>query len=279
MKQWDKTKNGDIDPGKLRPNSNMIVHWSCSDPVCKCPHEWPARIADRTHAKCPTDCPFCATPPLKVCIHNSLEYNYPELANEWNTNKNGDLKPSEVSTKSNRNIWWICSINHNHQWDTIIYSRTDPDHPTGCPFCRKKTEGDLLKWLIEQLPDHTIEPQQTFDWCCGPTTNRELPYDFYIVELNRLIELDGPQHFEDINNWKPFKETRKNDIYKMKLALEHDIAVIRITQTMFKKRKAEMKDILLPHILNEELNYVFLSDGNEYRNHKAMLTKALKSAK
>jgi hypothetical protein len=65
----------------------------------------------------------------------------------------------------------------------------------------------------------------------------------------------------------------------MKLALEHDIAVIRITQTMFKQRKAEMKDILLPHILNEELNYVFFSEGNEYRNHKAMLTRALKSAK
>jgi len=275
MKQWHKTMNEGIDPGKLRPSSGIKVYWSCSDPVCNCIHEWPAKICSRTNLDHQSGCPFCNTAPKRTCIHNSLEYKHPEISAEWNHNKNGDLKPSVVPSGSGIMVWWTCSNNSAHEWKAVIGDRTAKN--SGCPHCKHKTEAALFDWLVEQLPDYTIKPQKTFSWCCGITSNRRLRYDFYIVELNRIIELDGPQHFEDISNWKSFKETRKKDIHKMKCALEHDIPVIRITQVMFKERKADMKDILLPHILDEKLQYVFLCEDNEYRTHKAMLTKTLKN--
>jgi len=277
MKQWHPTKNEGIDPTKLTPGSRVYAHWLCSNAACGCLHEWPAAIYNRTNADYPTGCPFCSPVPLRVCIHNSLEFNYPEIAKEWDIDKNGELKPSEVATKSNLRVSWICQKNPNHKWDAYIYSRTC-DY-SGCPDCRHKTQAELLEWLIDVFSDSDVKPQKTFDWCRGEISNRKLPFDFYLVKLNRIIELDGSQHFEQVSNWTSFKETRKRDIYKMKLALGHDIPVIRITQTMFKKRQAEMKDILLPYILDEKLKYVFLCEDNEYRTHKAMLTNALKDVK
>jgi len=280
MKEWDYEKNMDIDPYTLSVSSHIVVAWTCPNvcPIGGCKHEWPSKIQDRTYEN-PRGCPYCAPNSTVFCYHQTLEYLYPGLADEWNTDKNGQLKPSEVTPGSDKRVWWTCNKNSCHQWKAIIKTRTYPDRQSGCPFCKNKTEGEVLEWLSKQFPGHTIKPHEPFDWCRGEKSNCCLPYDFYIVELNKIIELDGPQHFKDVSNWRPFKETRKIDIYKMKLALEQGIAVIRITQTMFKRRKAEMRDILLPHILNEKLKYVFLSEGNEYRNHKTMLTNALKYAK
>jgi len=273
MKQWDFSKNKDIDPGKLAPCSNVRAHWICNEAECGCIHEWQTCIQNRTMGG--HGCSWCSPCPLHVCIHNSLEFKYPEIAKEWDTSKNGILKPSEVSCGSQKKVWWKCR-KMGHKWKTCISSRTGSEK-TGCPFCRNKTQNDLFDWLTEQFPNYTIKPEKTFGWCRGITSRSLLRHDFYIVELNRIIELDGPQHFKDISNWEPCKDIRIKDIRKMKIAHEHDIPVIRITQTMFKKRKAEMIDLLLPHILDEELEYVFLCEDNEYRTHKAMLTKALKN--
>ena len=43
--------------------------------------------------------------------------------------------------------------------------------------------------------------------------------------LKIIIELDGPQHFIQIMNWKSPEETRKGDIYKMKCAGEQKCIV------------------------------------------------------
>ena len=33
---------------------------------------------------------------------------YPELLVEWNYEKNGDMKPNNVSYASNKKAWWKC---------------------------------------------------------------------------------------------------------------------------------------------------------------------------
>ena len=57
-----------------------------------------------------------------------------------------------------------------------------------------------------------------------------LPYDFYILNFNIIIELDGMQHFSQIQNWDPPEKTRKNDIFKMKKAIESKYNIIRLFQ-------------------------------------------------
>ena len=40
-----------------------------------------------------------------------------------------------------------------------------------------------------------------------------LPFDFYIPDLDLIIELDGDQHFEQVSNWTPCNKTREKDVH------------------------------------------------------------------
>lgn len=71
---------------------------------------------------------------------NSLAVMYPHLVGEWNSIKNGSLKPEYVSGKSNKKVWWLCS--KNHEWQATIYSRTSG---TGCPTCYKENKKKIIK--------------------------------------------------------------------------------------------------------------------------------------
>ena len=63
----------------------------------------------------------------------------------------------------------------------------------------------------------------------------ELPnrrFDFYLPELNRLIEFDGRQHFDYVNNWhktkEEFEKAQLRDQEKNQYALSHSIHLVRI---------------------------------------------------
>ena len=38
----------------------------------------------------------------------NLQSQYPEIAKEWDYEKNGDLLPSQVSKSSAVRVWWKC---------------------------------------------------------------------------------------------------------------------------------------------------------------------------
>ena len=43
---------------------------------------------------------------------------YPDIAKEWHPKKNKKLTPSDVTSKSNKTVWWICK--KGHEWDASI---------------------------------------------------------------------------------------------------------------------------------------------------------------
>lgn len=59
---------------------------------------------------------------------------------------------------------------------------------------------------------------------------RELPFDFYLPELNTCIEYDGEQHFKESNLYGPekFLSTQANDKLKDKYCIENGIKLIRL---------------------------------------------------
>lgn len=69
---------------------------------------------------------------------NSLSAKYPDIANEWDSDKNGDLKPDDVTYGSNLNVSWICPICH-HSYKKKISNRTAPSKQNTigakCPIC------------------------------------------------------------------------------------------------------------------------------------------------
>ncbi|HHD2751341.1 TPA: zinc-ribbon domain-containing protein [Clostridium perfringens] len=64
---------------------------------------------------------------------NYLAIKRPDLANEWNTIKNGDLTPYDVTCGSGKKVWWKCV--KGHEWKAVIGDRV---RGNGCPYCSGK---------------------------------------------------------------------------------------------------------------------------------------------
>ena len=63
---------------------------------------------------------------------NDLKTRYPDIADQWHQELNGELTPETVLAGSNRKAWWICP--QGHVWEAVIASRTGRKK-TGCPVC------------------------------------------------------------------------------------------------------------------------------------------------
>ena len=61
---------------------------------------------------------------------SSLASKYPEIAMQWNHERNLSLKPEMVTPASNKKIWWKCQ--NGHEWQASIASR---NKGVGCPYC------------------------------------------------------------------------------------------------------------------------------------------------
>ena len=92
---------------------------------------------------------------------NSLAKKHPELIDEWDTSKNGDFTPSNVSYKSHKRVWWKCSVCGN-EWNAPISSRSNG---FGCPKCgiermvdvRNQRYLDIHGSLLDANTDFLLE--------------------------------------------------------------------------------------------------------------------------
>ena len=68
----------------------------------------------------------------KFCKEISLALLYPELAKEWDYEKNYPLRPEDVFAHSGKAAWWNC--NKEHSYNMMISNRSN-SHGAGCPYC------------------------------------------------------------------------------------------------------------------------------------------------
>lgn len=97
----------------------------------------------------------------------------------------------------------------------------------GCNNCKESHGEKYIKNILEYKKIKYIQ-QKKFKNC---KYLRELPFDFYLPELNVCIEYDGKQHFEIIDFWGGknglILRKEKDDI-KNNYCLENNIKLIRI---------------------------------------------------
>ena len=83
----------------------------------------------------------------------SLLFSNPEIAKEWNYEKNGKLKPEYFAANSNKKVWWKCS--QGHEWQASIDHRS---RGNGCPYCSGR-------YVIEGKNDlQTVNPSLAKEW-------------------------------------------------------------------------------------------------------------------
>ena len=148
-KEWSE-KNYPLKPTEVTSGSNKKVWWKCSQG-----HEWMASIKNRVHG---AGCPYCGYRKLLTGF-NDLETTRPDIAKEWDYEKNAPLTPDKVFTFANKKVWWKCA--NGHSWNTLISTRSNGSQ---CPYCseiellpgyndlKSKYPALALEWSDKNLP-------------------------------------------------------------------------------------------------------------------------------
>lgn len=175
-KQWHPRKNGVLKPTDFTYGSGKKVWWKCPNGP---DHEWEIGIYARTSRNSSTEgkgCPYCDG--KKVSRENSLEVKNSQLSKEWDLKKNGTLTPRDVTSGSNRKVWWLCSFGHS--WKSTIVDRSDGH---GCPNCSNQTSIPEIRLFTElHCIFNDVEYRHRI---------KGWEIDIYIPSLNIGVEYDG----------------------------------------------------------------------------------------
>ena len=211
-KDWDFKKNGDLLPTQVTAGSNIKVYWKCH----VCGYKWKGMVCN--HAKAMYSCEKCAIREraLERYGNKPLIETHPQLAEEWDYKKNGELTPYNVTAHHYKHVYWVC--HKGHHWSAIVSVRVNQN--TGCPRCKKE-------WA-------TSFPEQAIYFYLKKITNahNKFPYkgkkeiDIYLdnKDWNIAIEYDGAYYHSTIQSEN--REKRKNQFLA-----DNGIRLIRVKES------------------------------------------------
>jgi len=119
LSEWDYEANAQegLWPEKIRLRSHKLVHWVCHKCPRGCMHRYQATPKDRIGKG--SGCPYCSG--HKACKCNSLQSLFPDVALEWDAERN-EGNPDYYTAQSNIVVWW--SSAERGSWQQSIHSRT-----------------------------------------------------------------------------------------------------------------------------------------------------------
>lgn len=112
---------------------------------------------------------------------DSLKTKYPEIAAQWDHEKNEGYKPEDFGPRSKVSVWWKCPAGPDHEFQGPINTRTwaadTGSKFKGCPFCRgfKPSITNCLanykdfaeEWISERngcTPDKAVAGSKKHAW-------------------------------------------------------------------------------------------------------------------
>jgi DNA-directed RNA polymerase subunit RPC12/RpoP len=90
---------------------------------------------------------------LKPPKNKSLAFLNPEVAKQWDYEKNEGITPQEVFAKSGKKYHWTCDKGDDHKWQATVDSRW---RNRGCPYCsgqrlsKPQSLANLFPELLEE---------------------------------------------------------------------------------------------------------------------------------
>lgn len=177
-RQWHPTKNGMLLPTQVPPGSRRKVWWRCEKG-----HAWQATVYSRVSGG--NGCPYCAGRRV-LPGENDLASRYPAVAAQWHPSRNRPLTPQQVTSASNRKVWWQCRL--GHAYEAAVASRTL--RGSGCPYCAGR------KVLVGFNDLSTLEPTVAAQW--HPTLNGDLTPEMVTAGSRRKVWWQCPEG----HSWK-----------------------------------------------------------------------------
>ncbi|MCM3314891.1 zinc-ribbon domain-containing protein [Psychrobacillus sp. MER TA 17] len=228
----------------LTPGSNVKLTKICDRCSTEIPNKtYNAIIRGRKNGE--DLCRRCSNRLSKTKEENLLINVKPEVARSWDKHKNTyDL--GEITVYSSIKAWWICGACSN-SWRASVADRSNGK---GCPSCRmSKGEQEIRSYLIKN--NIKFIPQHKFKGLVG-LGGGHLLFDFYLPDLEIVVEFDGEQHFRPVsfNNYQglansEFKIIQKHDAMKNEFCRKSGLKLLRIPYYEFEN---------IESILNNNIN-------------------------
>lgn len=167
-KEFDFSKNKDLDLDTIPPGSQKEVWWTCSIAQCS-HHKWYASFADR--ASKGSGCPFCSHG--KTCPCDSFAAIFPDAMKDFTEEKNKGISLLEVAPgNSSMDIAWKCHI-CGWEWKTTCSERSQGH---GCRKCGLERVKKAISYTQEQFITIAVEVHgNTYDYSMVKYKNSTTP--------------------------------------------------------------------------------------------------------
>ena len=223
--QWSE-KNLPLTPDQVigKGGANAKFWWKC--PVCG--GEYQRWVKGRLSG---LGCPYCSRNKAMAGM-NDLATLYPEIAAEWDEEKNGNFRPEMAAERCRRHIWWRCSAGHS--WNSYIKERTEEGRK--CPVCEAEFSHLFSQMLLIRIA------QKNGKTVLVNTETEGISLEVYFPELGIAAEMEGLS-----------VSRRKEQEEKRKLCAQMGIKYITFPDCKDPVRSVEtVREILTPFGIADE---------------------------
>ena len=123
--EWDNKKNGKITPNDVGKYNSQKFWWHCNNGK---PHSYLAFIQQRLRG---SRCAVCTG--RQIVPEISIASLFPEIAKEWDYERNTPLTPLDVGKGYDGDIWGKCPMDVHPSYMAKVYNRTKKG--TSCKKC------------------------------------------------------------------------------------------------------------------------------------------------
>lgn len=119
--RWHPERNGRLLPSQVFAKSGKKYWW-----LCQQGHTYQDSSSHQASGR---GCSVCSGYMVIPGV-NDLQTTHPQIAQEWNYQKNENLKPTQVIMGTHKNLWWVCK--EGHEWQSTGTNRKAGNN---CPIC------------------------------------------------------------------------------------------------------------------------------------------------
>lgn len=205
--EWDFELN-DLTPDKVTAYSHLSVWWLCREHG----HSYKATISNRSAGK---GCPYCSGQRI-LAGFNDLCTTHSYLVELLVDHNDGYL----YTSGSNKKLGWNCSKCLSYAGEKRISKVCV--RGVICNSCSESLSyGERFVYNLLSHHEMVFEHEKEFIW------SEKKRYDFYLPELNCIIEVHGLQHYQGAGfsglGGRTVEEEKENDRFKESLAIENRI--------------------------------------------------------
>ena len=259
--EWDFEKNDELglDVYNMTKGMKKIVWWKCID----CENTYSKDVKHRVRGR---GCSYCGKYNKKTLKgFNDIWTTNPKLAELLENGDDGYI----YTQSSNKKVSWKCP-----NCELVIFEKRIADVNRRGVCCANCGDGKSYpeKFIFNLLTsmDISFRCEEIFEWSKGKR------YDFYLINYNTIIEVNGIQHYEGIGfsgfGGRTVLDEINNDNYKKHLAISNNIYEYYIIDA----RESTLEH-MRESILNSKLSHLFTLDDVRWESiHNKSLDSLIK---